>query len=116
MATLALFAGSFIPRIISVESLESLSITHQKNCQVMAIVASLSLMDPINSFILDGTLPNEQKDVEKIQRKPTKFWLLAKKKLYRKSFGGPYFLPMHQEAVNELLVELYGVCGSHTRV
>ena len=43
-----------------------------------------------------------------------RYWLLADRKLYWKSFGGPYLLCLHPKKVNELLAELYdGVCGSH---
>ena len=38
LAILASSVGSFIPQIISVESLESSSINHQEHCQVSAIV------------------------------------------------------------------------------
>ena len=42
LATLASSVGSSIPLIISMESLESPSITHRENCRVAAIAVSLS--------------------------------------------------------------------------
>ena len=57
LATLASSVGSSIPRIISVESLESMSINRQEHCQVTAIVVSPSWMDPIILFISNETLP-----------------------------------------------------------
>lgn len=72
-------------------------------------------MDPIISFISDETLPNEQKEVQKLKRKSARFWLLAERKLYRRSFDEPYLACVHQKAVGELLAELHeGICGSHT--
>ena len=42
LAILASSVGGSIPRIISVKSLESLSINHQEHCQVAAVVVSPS--------------------------------------------------------------------------
>lgn len=83
-----------------VELLESLSIDHQGHCQVVVIVVLFSWMHPIISFILDGTLVEEQKDAEKIRQKSAKFWLSKKKKLYRRSFEGPYLLYVNLEVVD----------------
>lgn len=72
-------------------------------------------MDPIISFILDGTLLDEQKEAEKIRRKSAKFWLLAEKKSYWRSFGGPYLSCIHLKAMDRLLAKLHEeICGSHT--
>ena len=44
----------------------------------------------------------------------TWYWLSANRKLYWRSFGGPYLLCLHPEKVSKLLAELHdGVCGSH---
>ena len=43
-----------------------------------------------------------------------RFWLSKDKKLYRRSFGGPYLLCLHPNKVTELLVELHeGICGGN---
>ena len=43
-----------------------------------------------------------------------RYWLSTDRKLYQRSFGGPYLLCLHPEKVAELLVELHdGVCGNH---
>lgn len=71
-------------------------------------------MNPINSFVSDGTFLDEQNDAENIKRKFAKFWLLVEK-LYQRLFGKPYMSCVHLEAVNGLLTEVHeGVCRSHT--
>ena len=43
-----------------------------------------------------------------------RYWLSTDRKLYQRSFGGPYLLCLHLEKVGELLAELHdGVCGNH---
>lgn len=80
----------------------------------MVIAVSSSLINPNISFILDRTLPNEQKDAKKIRKKSVWFWLSSKKKLYWRSFGGPYLPYVHLEDVDRLLTKLHeGLCRSH---
>ena len=62
-------------------------------------------MDLIISFILDKAMPEEQNDAKKIRCKSAQFLLSKEKKLYRRSFEGPYLLCVH--LVDKLLVELH---------
>lgn len=72
------------------------------------------LSELVGPFISNGTLLSEQKEAEKVRRKLARFWLSIEKRLYRRSFGGPYLLYVHMEAVIGLFVELHeGVCGNH---
>ena len=62
-------------------------------CVAIDIVAPpppspLSWMDPIISFIADGTLPSDSKETKKVQRKSTRFWLSGKKTYINGSLGG----------------------------
>ena len=71
-------------------------------------------MDPIIDFLAEDQLPNDEKEASEVHRVAARCWLLTDRKLYRRSFGGPYLLCLHPKKVNELLVELHdGVCGSH---
>ncbi|XP_050242344.1 uncharacterized protein LOC126691335 [Quercus robur] len=64
---------------------------------------------------LSDILPEEKIEVEKIRRKAPRFWLSEDKKLYKRSFFGPYLLCVHPEMLESLLEELHeGICGSHT--
>jgi len=71
-------------------------------------------MDPIIDLLAKDRVPDDEKEAKKIRRVASRYWLSANRKLYWRSFGGPYLLCLHLEKVNELLFELHdGVCGSH---
>ena len=71
-------------------------------------------MDPIIDFLAEDRVPNDEKKANKVHRTAAWYWLSADRKLYRRSFGGPYLLCLWPEKVMELLAELHdGVCGSH---
>ena len=66
-------------------------------------------------FLEKDVLPEEKFEADKVQRKAPWFWLSEDKKLYKRSFSGPYLLCVHPEASESLLEELHEwVCGSHT--
>ena len=72
-------------------------------------------MDPISLFLERDILLEEKFEAEKVRRKAHRFWLSDDRKLYKRSFSGPYLLCVHPEASESLLEELHeGVCGSHT--
>ena len=71
-------------------------------------------MDPILLFLEKDILLEEKSEAEKIWRKAPRFWLSKNKKLYKRSFSGPYLLCVHPETSELLLKELHeGICGSH---
>ena len=73
-------------------------------------------MDSILLFLERDILPEEKSEAEKVRRKAPRFWMFEDKKLYKRSFSGPYLLCVHPDASKSLLEELHeGVCGSHTR-
>ena len=75
-----------------------------------------SWMDPIVDFLVDDRIPDDEKEANKICRVVTWYWLSKDRKLYHRSFGGPYLLCLHPEKVGQLLAELHeGVCGSHMK-
>ena len=72
-------------------------------------------MDLISLYLEEDILPEEKSEAEKVERKAPRFWLSEDRKLYNRSFSGPYLLCVHPEASESLLEELHkGVCGSHT--
>ena len=72
-------------------------------------------MDPILLFFESDILPEEKSEAEKVRRKAPRFWMSEDKKLYKRSFFGPYLLCVHLDASESLLEELHeGICGSHT--
>ena len=71
-------------------------------------------MDSIVGFLAEDRISNNKKEASKVCRVASHYWLLADKKLYQRSFEGPYLLCLHPRKVNDLLTELHeGVCGSH---
>ena len=71
-------------------------------------------MDSIIQFLKEDALLEERIEVDKIQRKATRFWLSENQKLYKRSFSGPYLLCIHLEMTESLLEELHeGICESH---
>ena len=72
-------------------------------------------MDSISLFLEKDILPEEKSKAEKVRRKTSRFWLSEDRKLYKRSFSGPYLLCVHPEVSESLLKKLHeGVCGSHT--
>ena len=72
-------------------------------------------MDSISLFLEKDVLPEEKSKADKVRRKDPRFWLFEGRKLYKRSFSGPYLLCVHPEASKSLLKVLHeGVCGSHT--
>ena len=71
-------------------------------------------MDPIIKFLAEDRVSNDESKANKVRRVASRYWLLADRKLYRRSFRGPYLLRLHPGKVNELLVEPHErVCGGH---
>ena len=72
-------------------------------------------MDFIVLFLKEDVLPESKFEVNKLQRKASRFWLFEDQKLYKRSFSNSYLLCIHPKAVELFLEELHkGICGSHT--
>ena len=120
LVTLASSIAEEIPRLIKVELVPEPSIkvagdARTARAEVTAI-ATLGpcWMNPIIDFLAKDRTPNVEKEANKIRRVAARYWLSKDRKLYRRSFGGPYLLCLHPEKVGQLLAELHeGVCGSY---
>jgi len=116
LAILATSLGSNLPRVIIVEDLVAPNRDDQPLIRVHSIQVGASWMDPLVSFLKDGSLPEDKVEAEKICRKALRYWLSKEQKLYKHSHLELYLLCIHPEAVEPLLEELHkGICGSHTR-
>ena len=90
--------------------------THHGISRIHQIKLGPSWMDSISLFLEKDVLPEEKTEADKIRMKAPQFWLSKDRKLYKRSFSGPYLLCVHLEVSESLLEELHeGVCGSHTR-
>ena len=71
-------------------------------------------MDPIIDFLAEDQVLDDEKEANRVRQVASQYWLSANRKLYRRSFGGPYLLCLHLEKVNGLSAKLYnGVCDNH---
>ena len=71
-------------------------------------------MDHIIDFLVEDWILDNEKEANKICKVAAQYWLSKDRKLYSRSFEGPYLLCLHPEKVGQLLAELHkGVCGSH---
>ena len=115
LATLATSLAQDLPRVILVEDLCTPISMKKDLLQVHQIKVGPSWMDPILLFLENDILLEEKSEAEKVRRKAPQFWLSEDKKLYKRSFFGPYLLCVHPETLESLLEELHeGICGSHT--
>ena len=122
LATLASSITKKVPRLIKIELIREPSIGMEDNCNLARVdVAVISTtkpcwMDLIIDFLAEDRVSDDEIEAKKIRWVASWYWLSADRKLYRRSFGGPYLLCLHPKKVNELLSELHdGVCGSHVR-
>ena len=120
LVTLASAMIEDVPWIIKVELITKPSINTVTEVGVARIsitavsIAKLCWMDLIVDFLAKDRIPDDEKEASRIHRIASRYWLLADRKLYRRSFGGSYLLCLHPGKVNEVLTELHeGVCGSH---
>ena len=114
LATLATSSAQDLPQVILVEDLYTPTSIPQGIPRIHQIKLGLSWMDSILLFLEKDILPEEKSVAEKVGRKAPRFWLFKDRKLYKRSFSGPYLLCVHLEALESLLEELHkGICGSH---
>ena len=115
LATLATSSVQDLPRVALVEDLYTQTAVHHGAPRIHQITLGPSCMDPISLFLEKDVLPEENSEADKVRRKAPRFWLSEDRKLYKRSFSGPYLLCVHPEASESRLEELHeGVCGSHT--
>ena len=120
LATLASTMTEDVPRIIKVELITELSINTITDVGIIGISATTvsttepCWMDSIIDFLAEDCISDDEKEASKVRRVASRYWLSVDKKLYRRSFGGPYLLCLHLGKVNEVLTELHeGVSSSH---
>ena len=109
LATLASTMTKDVPRIIKVELIIELSINTITDVGIVGISATIvstiepCWMDSIIDFLAEDCIPDDEKEASKVSRVASRYWLSADKKLYWRSFGGPYLLCLHLGKVNEVL-------------
>ena len=97
LATLALAMTKDIPRQIKVELIGEPSIRAAVDWATKVKVAAVTTarscwMDPIIEFLAEDRRLDDENEANKIRCVASRYWLSANRKLYRRSFGGPYLL------------------------
>ena len=112
-ATLTSSITKEIPQLIKAEVVREPSIDVKVNVSTISTYKPC-WMDPIAEFLVENRLPSEAKEAKKVRRVSVQFWLFEDRRLYRRSFGGPYLLYLYPNKLDELLIELHeGICGNH---
>ena len=115
LATLTTSSTQDLPRVVLVEDLYTHTSVYHGIPWIHQIKMGPSWMDSISLFLEKDVLPEEKSEADKVRRKTPRFWLSEDRKLYKRSFSGPYLLCVYLEVSESLLAELHeGVCGSHT--
>ena len=116
--SLAGLASSVAPdfrRTITVEVQNSPSIAKSGQASICQTEMGPSWMDPILDYLSKEILPADQKEVAKIRKTATRYWISREGKLYKRSYTGSYLLCVHPDLVQNLLYEIHeGVCDGHT--
>ncbi|XP_075654681.1 uncharacterized protein LOC142624819 [Castanea sativa] len=113
LATLASSIADKVPRLIRVELVPEPSII-ARALILQVIEAEKCWMDPIIDFLAEDQAPEDEIEAARIRRTSARYWLSTDRKLYRRSFEGPYLQCLRPSQAKELLAELHeGVCGSH---
>ena len=116
LATLATSLTQDLPRVVLVEDLYMHTSAYHGIPRIHQIKLGPRWMDSISLFLEQDVLPEEKSEADKVRRKAPRFWLSEDRKLYKRSFSGPYLFCVHPEASESLLEEFHeGVYGSHTR-
>ena len=90
LATLATSSAQDLPRIVLVEDLYTQTLVHHGAPRIHQITLGPSWMDSISLFLEKDVLPEEKSEADKVRRKAPWFWLSEDRKLYKRSFSGPY--------------------------
>ncbi|KAL5566044.1 hypothetical protein UlMin_029208 [Ulmus minor] len=112
LARLATGLEERLLKTVPIEILEAPSI--DKPEQVGSIVVHPCWMDPIISFLRDGTLPADKFEARRLRFRSARYFL-DKGKLYKKGFSSPSLLCLDEDRGKFTLEEVHaGVCGNHS--
>ena len=112
LARLATGLEKHLLKIVPIEVLELLSIDKLK--QVRSITAQPSWMDPIISFLRDGTFSEDKFEAHCLRYRSARYFL-DKGKLYKKSFSTLSLLCLDENWEKYTLEEVHAsVCGNYS--
>ena len=83
--------------------------------EVSCVLSGKSWLDPIVTYIKDGSLPSDPTEARKVKIKSSRFTILNDE-LYKKGFSQPYLKCLGLGDAEYVLREIHeGVCGNHSR-
>ncbi|KAL5563407.1 hypothetical protein UlMin_033154 [Ulmus minor] len=107
LARLATGLEERLLKTVPIEILEAPSI--DKKEQVGSIVVRPCWMDPIISFLQDGTLPTDKFEARRLRFRSARYFL-DKGKLYKKGFSSPSLLCLDEDRGKFTLEEVHAGC------
>ena len=108
LATLASSLTEEVPWLIKVELVAEPSINARVDISVVAI-AEPCWKDLIIDFLAKDQVPIDEKEADRIYKVVARYWLSVDRKLYRRSFRGPYLQCLPLSKIDELWTELHEV-------
>ncbi|XP_071721843.1 uncharacterized protein [Rutidosis leptorrhynchoides] len=80
---------------------------------IAPIMLSHDWMTPIRTYIMDGTLPDDSTEAQKLMRKAAKYTIIDGL-LYKRSMSGPFLKCLAPDDTDYALRETYeGICGQY---
>jgi len=81
--------------------------------EVLWLNKSSTWMEPIHAYLIDGTMPSDPKEADKVKKRSNLF-ILYEGILYKRSFALPLLRCVTPEEGRRLLEELHeGICSTH---
>ena len=112
LAKLATALQEHLMRLILVVHLQEPSISID-NREVSHVMSEPSWMDPIWDYLVEGTLPSDQKEASKLRARSARFTVHLGT-LYKRGFSMPILKYIGKEDANYILKEVHeGICGNH---
>ncbi|XP_059638670.1 uncharacterized protein LOC132280937 [Cornus florida] len=118
LACSASSSGETLARVIPIGILSQPSIFEEPigsdPWQVNLIPYESSWIDPIITYIRDGSLPEQREEARKVKLNAAKY-AIVHNQLYRRSFSGPYLKCVTPAEARQILRAIHkGVCGNHS--
>ncbi|KAL5582796.1 hypothetical protein UlMin_015238 [Ulmus minor] len=112
LARLATGLEDSLLKTVPLEILDEPSI--DKRQQVDAISDKPTWMDPIITYLRDGTLPQDKFEARRLRYRSARYFL-DKDKLRKRSFSSPSLTCLNEDQAKYVLQEVHeGVCGNHS--
>ena len=115
LAKLATSSREDLDRLVPVEHLLE-PLVNVDDEEVSSVMSTLSWMDPIWDYLVDGILSSDPKEASKLRTRSARF-TIHRGTLYKRGFSTPILKCVGREYANYMLREVHkGIFGNHIRV